>query len=104
ELVPRALGAILELLPDNVVAELDALVANEYGRSGDELSDFVLALPAERAVKQLAVVVTAAGIIAHLGSSSCVARRTAGTGRLVLIACAGPGRQRRTPRSGAALP
>ena len=57
KLVAGALGAILELLADDVVAELDALVADEHRRAGDQLADFVLALAAEGAVQQLAVVV-----------------------------------------------
>ena len=35
QLVPGALGALLELFPDNVIAQLDALVADEYRRTGD---------------------------------------------------------------------
>ncbi len=62
QLVARPLGPVLELLADDVVAELDALVADEHRRPGDELADLVLALAAERAVQQLAVVVTPAGI------------------------------------------
>src|SRR5262249_44993361 len=38
------------LLADNVHAQLDALVADEYGRAGDELAHLVLALAAERAM------------------------------------------------------
>src|SRR5205823_14855626 len=37
----------LALLGDDVVAELDALVADVDGRTGDELADFPLPLPAE---------------------------------------------------------
>ena len=50
-----ALGAVLALglLADDVVAELDALVADEHRRAGDQLAHFVLALAAERAVQQL---------------------------------------------------
>jgi len=69
ELVARPLGAVLELLTDDVVAQLDAFVADEHRGAGDELPDFVLALPAEGAVEELAVVVAAAGVFAHRGSS-----------------------------------
>ena len=69
QLVAGALGAVLELLADDVVAQLDAFVADEHRRAGDELADLVLALPAERAVQQFAVVVTAAGIFSHLRPS-----------------------------------
>ena len=65
QLVARALGAVLELLADDVVAQLDALVADEHGGAGDELANLVLALPAEGAVQQLAVVVAAAGVFSH---------------------------------------
>src|SRR6516165_7927498 len=65
ELVARTLGAILELFADDVVAQLDAFVADEHGGAGDQLAHLVLALPAERAIEQLAVVVAAAGILTH---------------------------------------
>src|SRR6266404_682752 len=41
------------LLADDVVAELDALVADEHRRTGDKLPHLVLALAAEGAVKKL---------------------------------------------------
>ena len=41
------------LLPDDVVAELDALVTNEHRGTGDKLADLVLALAAKGAVKKL---------------------------------------------------
>jgi hypothetical protein len=47
KLVPRALGAVLELLADDVVAELDTFIADKDRRAGDQLADLVLALPAE---------------------------------------------------------
>src|SRR5580693_5383587 len=43
----------LVLLADNVQAKLDAFVANEDGRPGDELAHLVLALAAERAVERV---------------------------------------------------
>jgi hypothetical protein len=57
----------LGLLCDDVVAELDALVADVDGGAGDELADFPLPLPAEGA-GQVAVVV--AVLSAHVTSSS----------------------------------
>jgi len=39
------------LLANDVHAQLDALVADEHGRAGNELAHFVLALAAERAVE-----------------------------------------------------
>ena len=41
----------LGFLADDVVAELDAFIADEHGRPGDQLADLVLRLPAERAVE-----------------------------------------------------
>jgi hypothetical protein len=63
ELVAGALGALFQLFANDVVAELYTLIADEHGRTGDELAYFVLALAAEGAVQQLAVVVFAAGIV-----------------------------------------
>ena len=65
ELVAGALGALLELLPDYVVAQLHAFVADEYAGAGDEFPNLVLALSTERAVQQLAVIMFAARIFAH---------------------------------------
>jgi hypothetical protein len=42
-----------DLLADDVVAEVDALVADEYRRARDEFPHLVLALAAERAVQEL---------------------------------------------------
>ncbi len=67
---------VLELLADDVIAQLNAFVADEHRRSGDELAYLVLALPAERAVQQFAVVVTAAGIFSHLALVLHWRRRT----------------------------
>ena len=38
----------LVLLADDVHAKLDAFIADEYGRSGDQFPNFMLALSAER--------------------------------------------------------
>jgi hypothetical protein len=59
--------ALLHLLPDDVVTELDALVADEDGGPGDELSNLVLALAAERAVEQLALVALTVIVSTHRG-------------------------------------
>src|SRR5712664_1049333 len=48
-------------LADDVVAQLDALVADEHRRPGDQLPHFVLALAAERAVEKF----FAAGFFGH---------------------------------------
>jgi hypothetical protein len=42
-----------QLVPDDFVAELDALVADKNRRTGDQLLDLVLALSAKRAVEGL---------------------------------------------------
>jgi hypothetical protein len=41
----------LRFLADDVVAQLDAFIADEHSRPGDELSDLMLRFPAERAVE-----------------------------------------------------
>ena len=51
----------LVLLTDDVHAELDAFIADEDGRAGDELPDLVLALAAEGAVERV-LRVAAAGL------------------------------------------
>ena len=52
----RARAAIeLVVVRDDVVADLDALVADEDGRSRDQLADVVLILIAERAAKDLTI-------------------------------------------------
>src|ERR1700729_3116007 len=49
----------LVLLADNVHAKLDAFVADEHGRPGNELAHLVLALAAERAIKRVLRIATA---------------------------------------------
>ena len=56
ELVELHLGALRELLLDDLVAEVDALVADVDAGTGDELLDLLLALPAERALEQVTAV------------------------------------------------
>jgi cell division protein FtsL len=71
KLVPGALRTVFKLFPNDVVAELDALVANEYRRARDELANLVLALSAEGAVQKFAVVMpAAAGVFTHRWSPS----------------------------------
>ena len=43
----------LVLLADDVHAQLDALIADENGRTGNELAHLVLALAAKRAVERI---------------------------------------------------
>src|SRR6185437_10235342 len=56
----------LVLLMDDVLAQLDALVADEDGRPGNELAHLVLALAAEGAVER--VLRIAAADLAHFRS------------------------------------
>src|SRR5262249_43325193 len=49
----------LVLLANDVHAQFDALVADEYGRAGDELAHLVLAFAAERAVERILGIATA---------------------------------------------
>src|SRR5258708_17701019 len=67
---PSIFAAILDehngfiFLVDDVHAQFDAFVADKYGRAGDELAHFVLALAAERAVERM--LGFAAADLAHL--------------------------------------
>src|SRR6185436_14077489 len=56
------------LLANDVHAQFDALVADEYGRSGNELAHLMLALAAERTVERVLGVTTAD--LAHLRIST----------------------------------
>ena len=56
QLVEAQLGGLGELLLDDLVAEVDALVADVDAGAGDELLDLLLRLAAERALQQLAAV------------------------------------------------
>ena len=38
---------------DDVHAQFNAFIADEYGRAGDQLADFVLALAAKRAIERI---------------------------------------------------
>src|SRR4249920_865786 len=60
------------LLADDVHAQFDALVADEYGRSGNELAHLLLALAAERTVERVLGVTTAD--LAHSVSPSAGCR------------------------------
>ena len=55
QLVELQLGGLGELLLDDLVAEVDALVADVHAGAGDELLDLLLALPAERALQQVRI-------------------------------------------------
>ena len=53
----------LVLLTDNIHAQFHAFIADEYGRSGNELTHFVLALAAERAIQGVSRITT--GRLSH---------------------------------------
>jgi hypothetical protein len=55
QLLEAQLTALGELLLDDLVAEVDALVADVDARTGDQLLDLLLALAAEAALQQLPV-------------------------------------------------
>src|SRR5712691_4270852 len=57
--VPLELGGLGELFLDDLVAEVDALVAYVHARAGDELLDLLLTLTAERALQQVPTVTDA---------------------------------------------
>jgi hypothetical protein len=59
----RRLG--VDFLADDVVAQVDAFVADVHRRPGDELAHFVFALAAERAIQDPSVVASAACFGAH---------------------------------------
>src|SRR5262249_26386184 len=44
---------VLVFLADDVHAQLDAFIADEYRRAGNKLADLMLALAAKRAVKRI---------------------------------------------------
>ena len=56
QLVEAELGGLGELLLDDLVAEIDALVADVDAGAGDQLLDLLLRLAAERALQQIAAV------------------------------------------------
>ncbi len=58
ELLEMELGALRKLLLDDLVAQLDALVADVDPGAGDELLDLLLGLPAERTLQQVAAAVS----------------------------------------------
>ena len=59
--------SLLHLLSDNVITQLDALIADEDRGTGDELAHLVLALATERAVEEFAVIALAVIAATHLG-------------------------------------
>src|SRR6185312_7347253 len=74
QLVEADLSALAELLLDDLVAQVDALVADVDARAGDQLLDLLLALPAERALQQIASV-----------TDTCHGRSSSGSAGLVPV-------------------
>ena len=70
QLVPLELSRLGELLLDDLVAQVDALVADVDARSRDELLYLLLALPAERTLEQVTAVTDACH--RETTSSDCV--------------------------------
>ncbi len=68
QLLEAELGGVGQFLGDDVVAELDALVADVDTRPGDQLLDLLLRLAAEAALHQIATV----SEFRHVGSSCSV--------------------------------
>ena len=63
EFVRTAFGlGFLHLLADDVIAQVDAFVADKDRGAGNQLAHFMLAFAAEGAIKQFAVVLAVAGI------------------------------------------
>src|SRR5690606_28717518 len=71
-LVQAELAALGELLLDDLVAAVDALVADVDPRAGDELLDLLLRLAAERALEQVAALTHACHRAFVLSSASPV--------------------------------
>src|SRR5690606_33434492 len=56
---------LLHLLTNDVVAQFDTFVADEYRRAGNQFAHLVLALAAKGAIEQLAAVVSAFVSVGH---------------------------------------
>src|SRR5690606_22595027 len=67
----------LVLLADDVHAQLDAFIADEYRRARDQLADFMLALAAEGAVQRVLRITAAVADLAHVPSPFTSAGRAA---------------------------
>ena len=68
QVVARLVGPFIELFADDVVAQLDTLIADKNRRAGDQFPDFMLALAAKGTIQQFTFVF-AACFVAHAPSS-----------------------------------
>src|SRR3546814_8899677 len=66
----RRLGLLLELLADDVVAQLHAFIADEHARARNQLAHLMLALPAKRAIQDLAAVAGKALSVFEIGRAN----------------------------------
>src|ERR1700677_3314597 len=80
--VPLELGGLGELFLDDLVAEIDALVADVHARTGDELLDLLLALTAERALQQVPTVTDACHPDTPLHGATATALPAASSGHV----------------------
>src|ERR671917_184431 len=96
QFVELQVRGLRELFLDDLVAEVDALVADVDPGASDELLDLLLALPAERALEQ----VTALTDSCHLltSTSGGISRLLVSGARLLMVLMS-----RARPRSGEAL-
>ena len=60
----------VNFLADDVVAQIDAFVADVHRRARNQLADFVLALPAERAIQHAPTLRAAAYVVRHFRPQS----------------------------------
>jgi hypothetical protein len=63
-------GFVLHFLPDDIVTQFNAFIADEHVWAGDELPNLMLTLATEGAVQELTVITLVVSIFAHMRSSS----------------------------------
>jgi hypothetical protein len=56
---------VLQLFTNYVITQIDTLIANEHRRPGNQLTDFMLALSAERTIQQFSVFAFSGSIVGH---------------------------------------
>src|SRR4029077_4499135 len=80
--VPLELGGLGELLLDDLIAEINALVAYVHAWAGDELLSLFLALTAERALQQVPTVTDACHPDTPLHGAAATAVMAASSGHV----------------------